>query len=123
MPKSRTYSFNFTWHGEEELQFFHFPRNLMREFGVRTDAIVAVMPVESESLMAGGVVLYFKDDTFRIGRLSYDEFTELFLVDLEKFIFLSDVELIGVPIGYCPKSDRNKRTMKFERLRLVKKGE
>ena len=120
MPKNRTYSFNFAWSGEEELQFFYFPRNLMREFGVRTDAMVAVTPVESESLMDGGVVLYFKDDTFRIGRLSYDEFTELFLVDLEEFIFLSDVELIGVPIGYCPVSDRNKKTMKFERLRLVK---
>jgi len=120
MPKNRTYSFNFAWLGEEELQFFYFPRNLMREFGVRTDAMVAVTPVEPESLMDGGVVLYFKDDTFRIGRLSYDEFTELFLVDLAEFIFLSDVELIGLPIGYCPVSDRNKRTMKFERLQLVK---
>jgi tetratricopeptide (TPR) repeat protein len=120
MPKNRTCSFNFAWTGHEELQFFYFPRNLMREFGVRTDAVVAVIPVESESLLDGGVVLYFKDDTFRIGRLSYDEFTELFLVDLKEFIFLSDVELIGVPIGYCPASDRNKRTMKFERLQLVK---
>ena len=115
MPKNRTYSFNFAWLGTEEPQLFYFPRNLMREFGVRTDAIVAVMPVESESLLDGGVVLYFKDETFRIGRLSYDEFTELFLVDLEEFIFLSDVELIGVPIGYCPvvgtkKTDHEIRT-------------
>ena len=120
MPEDRTYSFNFAWCGEEELQFFHFPRNSMREFGVRIDAIAAVIPVEAESLMDGGVVLYFKDDTFRTGRLSYNEFTELFLVDLEEPTFLSDVELIGVPIGYCPVSERNKRTMKFERLQLVK---
>jgi tetratricopeptide (TPR) repeat protein len=120
MPKNSTCSFNFAWSGEEELQFFRFPRNLMRDFGVRTDALVAVMPVEPESLTDGGVVLYFRDNTFRIGRLSYDEFTELFLVDLKGFIFLSDVELIGVPIGYCPESDRNKRMIKFERLQLVK---
>ena len=62
-------------------------------------------------------MLYFKDNTFRTGRLSYDEFTELFLVDLKEFIFLSDVELIGVPIGYCPVSEQNKRTMQFEQLR------
>jgi hypothetical protein len=122
MPKNRTYSFNFAWLGKEEPQFFYFPRNLMRAFGVKRDAIVAVMPVKSESLMDGGVVLYFKD-TFRIGQLSYDEFTELFLVDLEEFIFLSDVQLIGVPIGHCPVADRNKRTMKFDGLKLVKMRE
>jgi tetratricopeptide (TPR) repeat protein len=121
MPKNRTYSFNFAWSGNEELQFFYFPRNLMREFGLKTAAIVAVMAAKSEPLFDGGVVLYFNNDTFRIGRLSYDEFTELFLVDLEEPTFLSDVELIGVPIGYCPVSEQNKRTMKFEQLRLVKK--
>ena len=121
MPKNRTYSFNFAWSGEEELQFFHFPRNLMREFGLKTAAIVAVVAAKSEPLFDGGVVLYFNNDTFRIGRLSYDEFTELFLVDLEEPTFLSDVELIGVPIGYCPVSEQNKRTMKFEQLRLVQK--
>jgi len=120
MPKNSTYSFNFAWSGNEELQFFYFPRNLMREFGVRTEAVAAVIPVEPESLMDGGVVLYFKDNTFRTGRLSYDEFTELFLVDLKEFIFLSDVELIGVPIGYCRVSERNKQTIKFRRLQLVK---
>jgi tetratricopeptide (TPR) repeat protein len=120
MPKNRTYSFNFAWRGKQEPQFFYFPRNLMREFGVKTDAVVAVMPVKSESLIDGGTVLYFKDDTFRVGRLSYDEYTQLFLVDLEDFIFLSDVQLIGVPIGYCRIADRNKRLMKFERLQLVK---
>jgi tetratricopeptide (TPR) repeat protein len=120
LPKNRTCSFNFAWRGKEEPQFFYSPRNLMREFGVRTDAIVAVIPVESESLSDGGVVVYFNNDAFRIGRLSYDEFSELFLIDLEEFIFLSDVQLIGVPIGYCPVSEQNKRIMKFERLRLIK---
>jgi hypothetical protein len=119
MPKNRTFSFNFAWSGKEELQFFYFPRNLMREFGLKTAAIVAVMAAKSEPLFDGGVVLYFNNDTFRIGRLSYDEFTELFLVDLEEPTFLSDVELIGVPIGYCPGSDQNKRTMKFERLQQL----
>lgn len=120
MPKDRTYSFNFAWRGKEESQFFYFPRNLMREFGIKTNAVVAVMPVKSESLRPGAAVLYFKDEIFRIGVLSFDEFTALFLVDLREFIFLSDVQLIGVPIGFCPMSDRNKRTMKFERLRLKK---
>jgi tetratricopeptide (TPR) repeat protein len=121
MPKNRTYSFNFTWPGKLEPQFFYFPRYLMRPFGLKTNAIVAVMPVKSESLFDGGIVLYFYNDTFRIGRICYDELTELFLVDLEELIFLSDVQLIGVPIGYCPVSERNKRIMKFERLQLVKK--
>lgn len=93
----------------------------MREFGVNKGAIVAVMPVKSESLFDTGVVLYLKDDTFRIGRICYDELTHIFLVDLEELIFLSDVQLIGVPIGYCPAADRNKRTMQFEPLRLIKK--
>jgi tetratricopeptide (TPR) repeat protein len=122
MPKDRTYSFNFAWRGKEEPQFFYFPQDMMREFGVKTDAVVAVMPVKSESLRAGAAVLYFQDPLFRIGRLSFDNFSELFLVDLEEFIFLSDVQLIGVPIGYCPASDRNKRLMTFDPLKLVKKG-
>ena len=122
LPKNRTYSFNFTWPGNLEPQFYYFPRYLMRPFGIKNNAIVAVMPVKSESLFDGGIVLYFYNDTFRIGRLAYDNLTEIFLVDLEELIFLSDVQLIGVPIGYCPAADRHKRTMKFERLRLAKKG-
>jgi hypothetical protein len=121
LPKGRTYSFNFPWPGEKEPQFYYFPRYLMLPFGIKTKAIVAVMPVKPESLFDGGIVLYFYNDTFRIGRVCYDKLTELFLVDLEELIFLSDVQLIGVPIGYGPVADRNKRTMKFERLRLIKK--
>jgi tetratricopeptide (TPR) repeat protein len=116
MPKNRTCSFNFTWDGKEEPQLFYFPRNLMKEFGLKTAAIIAVMPVEPEALFDGGTVLYFNDDVFRIGRLCFDKFTELFLVDLEEPTFLSDVQLIGVPVGYCPASDQNKKIMKFERL-------
>jgi tetratricopeptide (TPR) repeat protein len=119
MPKGRTYSFNFPWRGEKEPQFFYFPRYLMRPFGIRNDSIVAVMPVKSESLFDGGIVLYSYNDTFRIGRLAYDSLTELFLVDLEELIFLSDVNLIGVPIGYCSLADRYKKTMKFEQLRFI----
>jgi tetratricopeptide (TPR) repeat protein len=122
MPKGRTYSFNFAWRGTLEPQFFYFPKYLMRPFGIKADAIVAVMPVKSESLFDGGIVLYSYNYTYRIGRLAHDELTQLFLVDLEELIFLSDVNLIGVPIGYCSLADRDKRTMKFERLRLVKKG-
>ena len=92
----------------------------MWPFGVNARGIVAVMPVKSECLFDGGIVLYSYNDSFRIGRLAYDELAQIFLVDLEEFIFLSDVQLIGVPIGYCPVSDRHKRTMKFEQLRLVK---
>jgi hypothetical protein len=120
MPKGRTYSFNFTWRGDKEPQFFYFPRYLMRPFGIKNDGIVAVMPVKSESLFDGGIVLYSYKDTFRIGRLVHDDLTQLFLVDLEELIFLSDVHLIGVPIGYCRIADRHKRTMKFEQLKFVK---
>lgn len=120
MPKNRTFSFNFTWTGTLEPQFYYFPRYLMRPFGIKNNSIVAVMPVKSESLFDGGIVLYSYNDTFRIGRICYDELTELFLVDLEELIFLSDVDLIGVPIGYCPAADRHKKIMKFERLRFVK---
>jgi hypothetical protein len=47
----------------------------MRPFGIRNNAIVAVMPVKSESLFDGGIVLYSYDNTFRIGRLAYEELT------------------------------------------------
>jgi tetratricopeptide (TPR) repeat protein len=119
MPKGRTYSFNFNWRGTLEPQFFYFPKYLMLAFGIKADAIVAVMPVKSESLFDGGIVLYSYNYTFRIGRLAYDELAKIFLVDLEELIFLSDVTLIGVPIGYCPVADRHKKTMKFERLEFV----
>jgi hypothetical protein len=120
MPKSRTYSFNFSWRGTLEPQFFYFPKYLMLPFGIKNDGIVAVMPVKSESLFDGGIVLYSYNDTFRIGRLVYDDLTQLFLVDLEELIFLSDVNLIGVPIGYSRVADRHKKTMKFEQLKFVK---
>ena len=121
MPKGRTYSFNFAWRGTLEPQFFYFPKYLMRPFGIKADAIVAVMPVKSESLFDGGIVLYSYNYIFRIGRLVYDELVQIFLVDLEKLIFLSDVTVIGVPIGYCSLADRDKKTMKFERLEFVTK--
>jgi hypothetical protein len=120
MPKNRTYSFNFAWRGTLEPQFFYFPRYLMLPFGIRNDGIVAVMPVKSESLFDGGIVLYSYNDIYRIGRLVCDDLTQLFLVDLEELIFLADVHLIGVPVGYCRLADRDKRTMKFEQLKLVK---
>jgi hypothetical protein len=91
----------------------------MRPFGVKNTGIVAVMPVKSESLFDGGIVLYSYNDTFRIGRICCDELTHIFLVDLDELIFLSDVHLIGVPIGYCPVSDRHKKVMKFEQLNFV----
>jgi len=119
MPKGRTYSFNFNWRGTLEPQFFYFPKYLMLAFGIKADAIVAVMPVKSESLFDGGIVLYSYNYTFRIGRLAYDELAQIFLVDLEELIFLSDVTLIGVPIGYCRVADRHKKTMKFERLEFI----
>jgi hypothetical protein len=119
MPKGRTYSFNFNWRGTLEPQFYYFPKYLMLAFGIKNNAIVAVMPVKSESVFDGGIVLYSYNYTFRIGRLAYDELAQIFLVDLEELIFLSDVTLIGVPIGYCPVADRHKKTMKFERLEFV----
>jgi tetratricopeptide (TPR) repeat protein len=119
LPKNRTYSFNFTWPGKLEPQFYHFPKYLMQPFGIKTNAIVAIMPVKSESIFDGGIVLYSYNDTFRIGSVCYDNLTELFLVDLEELIFLSDVNLIGVPIGFCPVADRHKKIMKFDRLKLV----
>jgi tetratricopeptide (TPR) repeat protein len=121
MPKSRTYSFHFNWRGTLEPQFYYFPRDLMLPFGIRTNAIVAVMAVKSESLFDGGIVLYSYNYTFRIGRLAYEELAQIFLVDLEELIFLADVTLIGVPIGYCSVADRHKKTMKFERLEFIKK--
>ena len=51
MPKGRTYSFNFNWRGTLEPQFFYFPKYLMLAFGIKADAIVAVMPVKSESFL------------------------------------------------------------------------
>jgi tetratricopeptide (TPR) repeat protein len=119
MPKGRTYSFNFNWRGTLEPQFFYFPKYLMLAFGIKNNGIVAVMPVKSESLFDGGIVLYSYNYTFRIGRLAYDELAQIFLVDLEELIFLSDVTLIGVPIGYCRVADRHKKTMKFERLEFI----
>lgn len=123
MPKNRIYSFNFAFNSQVDPQFYYFPRSMMREFGVKTDAVVAMIPAaQTESLSEGAPVLYMKDGTFRIGRLSFDEFSGIFLVDLAEFTFLSDVQLIGVPIGYCPASERNKKTMTFEALRPVDKA-
>ena len=67
-------------------------------------------------------LIRLQDEAFRIGRLSFDEFSGLFLVDLAEFTFLSDVQLLGVPIGYCPASERNKKIMRFEPLRLAEKA-
>jgi len=92
MPKGRTYSFNFNWRGTLEPQFFYFPKYLMLAFGIKAVSV----------------------------RLAFDELAKIFLVDLEELIFLSDVTLIGVPIGYCPVADRYKKTMKFERLEFIK---
>lgn len=123
MPKDRTFSFNFGLRGPAEPEFFLFPKNMMQdEFGVKTDAVVAVMPALPDSLYEGAPVLYIKDDIFRVGAFRFDEFSGLFLVDLEEFTFLSDVQLLGIPVGFCRASDRSKRTMKFDPLRLVKKG-
>jgi tetratricopeptide (TPR) repeat protein len=122
MPKNCIYSFNFPFRGESYPNFYYFPRDMMGEFGIKTDSILAVIDAGHDSLYDGAPVLYVKDEAFRIGQMSFDEFSGLFLVDLQEFTFLSDVQMIGVPIGFCPASRLNKRGMTFERLRLVKKG-
>jgi tetratricopeptide (TPR) repeat protein len=122
MPKTAAYSFNFAWPAKSDPEFYYFPLDLMKEFGIKTDAVVAVMQASPESLSNGTAVLYMKGDKFRVGRLSFDEFTGLFLVDMEDPTFLSDVQLLGVPTGYCPASDLNKKKLlKFEALRLIAK--
>lgn len=121
MPKTRTYSFNFVIDGREP-EFYYFPKRMMREeFGIGTDSVVAIMPVNAGSLQGHTPVLYVKDDVFRMGSLSFDAFSGLFLVDLEEFTFLSDVTLLGEPVGYCPASQRNKQMMTFEPLRIKTK--
>lgn len=123
MPKNRTYLLNFPFNGQFEPQFYYFPGDMMKEFGVKRDAVVAMIPAaQTESLSEGTPVLYMKDKTFRIGRLSFDGFSGLFLVDLAEFTFLSDVQLIGVPIGYCRASERNKKLMIFEAIKLIDKA-
>ena len=120
MPKTSAYSFNFAWPANSEPEFYYFPMDMMAAFGVKTDAVVAVMQATPESLSHDNPVLYRKGDKFRVGRLSFDKLTGLFLVDMEDPTFLSDVQLLGVPSGYCPAADlNNKKLMKFEALRLI----
>lgn len=121
LARNCIFSFNFALTGSGHPRFFRFSKEIMRkEFGVRTDAVVAVMPADSESLYEGTPVLYIKDGAFRVGKFSFDEFSGLFLVDLEEFTFLSDVKLLGTPVGYCPASERDNDLIKFEPLRFVK---
>jgi tetratricopeptide (TPR) repeat protein len=118
MPKNRTYAFNFAFSGGDP-DFYYFPRDMMKKFGVRSDGVVAVIPVKPDAVSDGEPVLYMRDDSFKVGRLSFDALSGLYLVDLEDLTFLSDVQLLGVTVGFCPVAKRNEKLMKFEPLRLV----
>lgn len=119
MPKNRTYSFDFAYNGKTDPQFYYFPKDKMRDFGMRKDAVVAVMPAKPEDVSEGDPVLYLQDEKLKMGRKVRDDLTELFMVDSENLILLSDVQVLGVPVGFCAASERNQKLMKFKALRLV----
>lgn len=100
----------------EHLDAFYFDENLMSNFGVLSDAVVAVAPLAS--MKTGLMVLIQHETRFLLGRIEHSALEDIYYLDDENFgwIPLDAGNVVGVPVGYCPMTEADSKLIAFKKL-------
>lgn len=119
MPESMKYAYDF--HVEEEasdISIFLLSRKLTEKLGLNAGKLVAVAKLKEPK--SDTVVLYDVNGEYDIGRLIHDNLSNLFGIEKEEgnFVFLTDVSLVGVPIGYCEPENLNRNLLEFRKIEI-----
>lgn len=109
------FSFNFNV-PSEKFETFYFDKNLMKNFGVGSASIVAVVPLSE--LKAGQYVVVYEKDIFTVAKTEYNDWSGVYFISDEKGepLPLDEKNIVGEPIGYCLFSKTDEKLIEFSRL-------
>lgn len=110
------FSFDFKL-SSPQFETFYFDRYLMRQFGVDSSAIIAVVPVKK--IKAGMLVITAEEDKFSAGKVEYDEWVGIYFISDEEGdpIPIDEENIAGEAIGFCPFSKSGNQYIQFSRLK------
>lgn len=111
------FSFDFKF-SSPQFETYYFSKSLMKIFGIDTDAVVAVVPVQK--LEAGTLVLVSDEDKFSIGKMEHEDWLGIYFILDEKGspIPVNEKNIVGEAIGFCPVSKTDNKYIKFSRFRF-----
>lgn len=109
------FSFNFNV-PSEKFETFYFDKSSMKNFGVNSASIVAVVPISE--LKAGQYVVVCDGDVFSVAKTEYNEWSGVYFISDGKGepLPLDEKNIVGEPIGYCLFSKTNEKLIEFSRL-------
>ena len=99
-----------------EIQTFLVSAELSPRLGLEGIRLVAVAKIKYPK--PDMPVLYKLEGKYHIDRLTYDEPSQLLLIEKgdNDFVFLTDVTVLGTPIGYCEHQKVNYKMLRFRKL-------
>jgi hypothetical protein len=97
------------------IEIFLLSKELLRKIAIKGRKLIAVKRIENA--VPGILILYLESDRFDIGRVIYDRFTDLYAIESGPYdlVFLSDVSVLGEPIGYCDIDDLERDRVRFRK--------
>ena len=112
-----TFDFNLRF---DTLETYYFGKNLMKRFGVKTDAVVAVVPIGK--LEKKLTILVSQNESYLVGKIEFDEYTRLFYVfdENQNPLPIDKSNAVGIPVGYCLFTAAGGDVVKFSRLKNTK---
>jgi tetratricopeptide (TPR) repeat protein len=113
----KNFTFDFPCRAEE-FKTFYFDRVMMKKFGIKSGAVVAVVP--AAELKAGMLLLVSEEEGFRLARTEYDRWARVFYILDERAepFPLESEQVVGEPVGYCLIKDADNKFIEFSRLSL-----
>lgn len=110
------FSFDFNY-SSDSMETFYFNRDLMKEFGVDSNAIVAVAPLAE--IKTGTTVLIKNENEFVVGRIEQDSLSKVYFVAYKmEWIPVDETNVVGVPVGYSA-GPASKGLIEFTRLKIT----
>jgi hypothetical protein len=101
-----------------EFKTFYFDRFLMKNFGIESGAVVAVVPITE--IKTGMLLLISDESGFTLVKAEYDSWARVFFISDERGepLPLDAEQVVGEPIGYCLIKDADNKFIEFSRLFL-----
>jgi hypothetical protein len=104
--------------GDTEIGTYLLSAKIAGQLGLDGGPLVAVAKIAD--LEPGMLILYKTEGRHYVDRLTYDEPCQLFWIERDDgdIVFLTDVRVLGTPIGYCDRQSCERGN--YERLRFLK---
>ncbi|MGC2238981.1 MAG: tetratricopeptide repeat protein [Pyrinomonadaceae bacterium] len=109
------FSFDFNI-STEKFETFYFDKYLMRNFGIDSASIVAVVPVSK--LKAGQNIVVCDKDVFTVAKVEYNDWSGIYFISDARGepLPLDEKNVVGEPVGYCLFSKTDEKFIEFSKL-------